>query len=165
MTYSIVARDPESGALGVAVHSHYFAIGAVVPWVEAGVGAVATQAFAELSYGPLGLERMRAGESGHASRSPRSCRGRSRAGDPPGRNGRPRGRRGRAHRLGAASSTRAHRQGAGWSVQGNMMRDPTVPDAMAEAFMGTRATSSSGCSRRSTPRRPRAATSVASSRR
>ena len=63
MTYSIVARDPESGAFGVAVQSNYFAVGAVVPWVEAGVGAVATQASAEISYGPRGLERMRAGES------------------------------------------------------------------------------------------------------
>ena len=67
VTYSIVARDPESGAFGVAVQSHYFSVGAVVPWVEAGVGAVATQALAELSYGPLGLERMRAGEPANAA--------------------------------------------------------------------------------------------------
>src|ERR1700674_4909322 len=66
-TYSIVARDPETGALGVAVQSHYFSVGAVVPWAEAGAGAVATQASAELSYGPLGLERMRAGESSDAA--------------------------------------------------------------------------------------------------
>ena len=48
VTYSVVARDPETGAFGVAVQSHFFSIGAVVPWVEAGVGAVATQAFGEL---------------------------------------------------------------------------------------------------------------------
>ena len=64
MTYSVVARDPETGAFGVAVQSHFFSTGAVVPWVEAGVGAVATQAFSELSYGPFGLERMRNGDSG-----------------------------------------------------------------------------------------------------
>ncbi len=43
-TYSIVARDPATGQLGVAVQSHYFSVGSVVPWAEAGVGAVATQA-------------------------------------------------------------------------------------------------------------------------
>ena len=59
MTYSIVARDPETGEFGVAVQSHWFAAGSVVPWAEAGVGAVATQAQAEMSYGPRGLALMR----------------------------------------------------------------------------------------------------------
>jgi uncharacterized Ntn-hydrolase superfamily protein len=63
MTYSIVARDPETGRLGVAVQSHWFSVGTVVSWAEAGVGAVATQSFAERSYGPLGLELMRRGRS------------------------------------------------------------------------------------------------------
>ncbi|MGE0681099.1 MAG: DUF1028 domain-containing protein [Candidatus Binatia bacterium] len=63
MTYSIVARDPDSGAVGVAVQSCYFSVGAVVPWAEAGVGAVATQSFVDPSYGPLGLELMRCGKS------------------------------------------------------------------------------------------------------
>src|ERR671918_1837693 len=62
-TYSIVARDPATGELGVAVQSHWFSVGSVVTWAEAGVGAVATQSFAEPSYGPLGLELMRAGKS------------------------------------------------------------------------------------------------------
>src|SRR5713226_7436554 len=62
-TYSIVARDPATGELGVAVQSHWFSVGAIVPWAEAGVGAVATQSFVEPSYGPLGLELMRAGRS------------------------------------------------------------------------------------------------------
>src|SRR5215210_4473395 len=61
MTYSIVARDPETGALGVGVQSHYFAAGSVVPWAEAGVGAVATQSVAEPAYGPRGLALMRDG--------------------------------------------------------------------------------------------------------
>src|SRR3990172_3169959 len=62
-TYSIVARDPATGELGVAVQSHWFSVGALVPWAEAGVGAVATQSFVDPSYGPLGLELMRAGRS------------------------------------------------------------------------------------------------------
>lgn len=63
MTYSIVARDPVTGALGVAVASHYFATGRVVTWAEAGVGAVATQSLPDVGYGPRGLERMRSGET------------------------------------------------------------------------------------------------------
>jgi uncharacterized Ntn-hydrolase superfamily protein len=62
-TYSIVARDPATGELGVAVQSHWFSVGAVVPWAEAGVGAVATQSFVDPSYGKLGLDLMRAGKS------------------------------------------------------------------------------------------------------
>ena len=62
-TYSIVAREPETGRLGVAVQSHYFGVGAGVPWAEAGVGAVATQAMSETGYGPRGLELMRTGLS------------------------------------------------------------------------------------------------------
>ncbi len=58
-TYSIVARDPYTGQIGVAVQSHYFSVGSTVPWAEAGVGAVATQAFANIDYGPEGLALMR----------------------------------------------------------------------------------------------------------
>src|SRR3954468_18445124 len=54
-TYSIVARDPESGEMGVAVQSHWFSVGAVVSWARAGVGAVATQSLAEPAYGPRAL--------------------------------------------------------------------------------------------------------------
>ena len=62
-TYSIVARDSQTGQLGVAVQSHWFSVGSVVPWAEAGVGAVATQSFVDPSYGHLGLQLMRAGRS------------------------------------------------------------------------------------------------------
>ena len=62
-TYSIVARDPSTGQLGVAVQSHWFSVGSVVPWAEAGVGAVATQSFVDPSYGKNGLDLMRAGTS------------------------------------------------------------------------------------------------------
>lgn len=57
-TYSIVARDPDTGQLGVAVQSHWFQVGTVVTWARAGVGAVATQSFVQPAYGPKGLELM-----------------------------------------------------------------------------------------------------------
>jgi uncharacterized Ntn-hydrolase superfamily protein len=62
-TFSIVARDSVTGELGVAVQSHWFSVGPLVPWAQAGVGAVATQSFVDPAYGPLGLEMMRAGKS------------------------------------------------------------------------------------------------------
>jgi uncharacterized Ntn-hydrolase superfamily protein len=62
-TYSIVARDPETGQLGVAVQSHWFSVGSTVPWVKAGVGAVATQSLTDVTYGPLGLDLMQAGKT------------------------------------------------------------------------------------------------------
>lgn len=62
-TYSIVARDPATGQIGVAVQSHWFAVGQIVPWAEAGVGAVATQSFVDPSYGKLGLDLLRAGKA------------------------------------------------------------------------------------------------------
>ncbi|MFL5824772.1 MAG: DUF1028 domain-containing protein [Solirubrobacteraceae bacterium] len=61
MTYSILGRDPETGALGVAVQSHWFSVGSVVTWGAPGVGVVATQANAEVSYGPRALELLQAG--------------------------------------------------------------------------------------------------------
>jgi uncharacterized Ntn-hydrolase superfamily protein len=67
VTYSIVARDPSSGELGVAVQSHFFSVGSIVSWAEAGVGAVATQSTVEPAYGPRGLELMREGASAPAA--------------------------------------------------------------------------------------------------
>ena len=60
-TYSIVAYDEKTGELGVAVQSHWFSVGSVVPWAKAGVGAVATQSFVKVEYGPDGLELMEKG--------------------------------------------------------------------------------------------------------
>ena len=60
-TYSIVARDPKTGEMGVAVQSHYFSVGPIVPWAEAGVGAIATQSLVLVDYGPNGLKLMREG--------------------------------------------------------------------------------------------------------
>ena len=65
MTYSIVAHDPETGQLGVAVQSHWFSVGPIVPWAAPGVGAVATQANAEVSYGPRALELLASGRGAH----------------------------------------------------------------------------------------------------
>ncbi len=62
-TYSIVAFDEETGELGVAVQSHWFSVGFLVPWAKAGVGAVATQSFVKVDYGPEGLNRMKNGQS------------------------------------------------------------------------------------------------------
>jgi uncharacterized Ntn-hydrolase superfamily protein len=60
-TFSIVAHDPVTGNLGVAVQSHWFSVGSVVTWAEAGVGAVATQSFVDPAYGTRGLDLMRSG--------------------------------------------------------------------------------------------------------
>jgi uncharacterized Ntn-hydrolase superfamily protein len=62
-TFSIVGYDAETGALGIAVQSKFFAVGAVVPWAEAGVGAIATQSWANTAYGPNGLKLLKSGLS------------------------------------------------------------------------------------------------------
>jgi uncharacterized Ntn-hydrolase superfamily protein len=62
-TFSIVAADPEGGELGIAVQSKFLAVGSAVPWVESGVGAIATQAWANTTFGPLGLTLLRGGAS------------------------------------------------------------------------------------------------------
>ncbi len=71
MTFSIVARDPQTGELGIAVQSKFLAVGAVVPWARAGVGAIATQSWANTSYGSHGLqllaEGLSASEDAHAT--------------------------------------------------------------------------------------------------
>lgn len=133
MTYSIVARDPANGQLGVAVQSHFFSVGSVVPWARPDVGAVATQANARLDYGPRGLELMAEG------RTAAEALDALRAQDP-----------GAAMRQVAmidADGTVAGHTGAGCirfagdvqadgvSCQANIMRNEGVPEAMLEAFM------------------------------
>jgi uncharacterized Ntn-hydrolase superfamily protein len=76
MTWSILARDPDAGELGIAVHSRFFAAGRIVPWIEAGVAAVASQAFANPSYGRECLQLLRSGMD------PQSALDSVRAGDP-----------------------------------------------------------------------------------
>lgn len=131
-TYSIVARDVATGDMGVAVQSHWFSVGSLVTWGEAGVGVVATQSFVDPAYGPLGLELMRAGKS-----ATEALRGLLAADDA------------RAVRqvamLDAAGDVAAHTgedciPGAGhivgdqFSVQANLMLDDTIWPAMDEAF-------------------------------
>ena len=135
MTYSIVARDAENGQLGVAVQSHFFGVRAVVPWVLSGYGAVATQAMAEISYGPLGLERLRAGESAAetltsllAADGGRETR-QVAVVDATGRIA--------VHTGDRTIAEAGHIAGEGWSVQANMMRRQGVPEAMADAFTST----------------------------
>ena len=131
-TYSIVARDPETGQLGVAVQSHWFSVGAMVPWAEAGVGAVATQSLVDPSYGPLGLQLMAAGRD-----APHALEGLLTADSHPEIR--------QVAMIDAAGNVAAHtgsncipeaghRRGENYSVQANLMANDTVPDRMAEAF-------------------------------
>lgn len=134
MTYSIVARDPATGRLGVAVQSHWFSVGSVVSWGEAGVGVVATQSFAERSYGPLGLELMRRGRS-----APDALDTLLRA--DPDREVRQVAFVDTAGRVGVHSGSGCIREfghvaGEGFSVQANMMERLTVWEAMADAYRG-----------------------------
>jgi uncharacterized Ntn-hydrolase superfamily protein len=131
-TYSIVARDPVTGQLGVAVQSHWFSVGPLVPWAEAGVGAVATQSFIEPAYGPLGLDLMRSGKT--AEQSLRALV----AGDahPEVRQVAIVDAKGgvAAHTGEKAIEAAGHQMGKGYSVQANLMLKPTVPGAMARAY-------------------------------
>lgn len=133
MTYSIVARDKETGELGVAVESHYFQVGPVVPWAIAGVGAVATQSMVNISFGPLGLEYMRNGYT--ASQALKALL----AAD-----AQPESRQ--VALVDAAGNVATHtgpkcipaaghKTGDGFSVQANLMEKDTVWDAMHDAFM------------------------------
>jgi uncharacterized Ntn-hydrolase superfamily protein len=131
MTYSIVARDPDRGDLGVAVQSHWFAAG-IVCWAEAGVGAVATQASALIEHGPLALDLMRSGKSASEALAERVAMDEERAHrqvavlDADG---------GVAVHTGESCIPEAgHRIGDGFSCQANMMRRDTVWDAMTVAF-------------------------------
>ena len=134
-TYSIVARDPASGRLGVAVQSHYFSVGSVVTWAEAGVGAVATQSFADPSYGKLGLDLMRSGRNAHdtltglaAADSLRDVRQVAMV-DANGNAA--------AHTGARCIAEAGHTLGEGFSVQANMMHHKSVWPAMADAYRGT----------------------------
>jgi uncharacterized Ntn-hydrolase superfamily protein len=131
-TYSIVARDSLTGEMGVAVQSHWFSVGAIVPWAEAGVGAVATQSFVEVSYGPLGLELMRLGRS-----APEALRALvSTDSDEAVRQVAMVDASGAVatHTGSRAIYAAGHHTGVGYSTQANMMESPSVWDAMAHAY-------------------------------
>jgi uncharacterized Ntn-hydrolase superfamily protein len=131
-TFSIVARDPATGDMGVAVQSHWFAVGADVIWGEAGVGVVATQSFIDPSYGPLGLDLMRAGKT-----APEALRGLLAADayadarqvamlDAQGHVA--------SHTGARCIAAAGNLVGNDYSAQANIMEKPTVWPAMGKAF-------------------------------
>jgi uncharacterized Ntn-hydrolase superfamily protein len=131
-TFSIVAWDPTGPAWGVAVASKFPAVGAVVPWASAGAGAVATQSFANTTYGPRGLALMAEGRSAQASLDQMLAedegRGQRQAGLVDGRGG-------SATFTGGECLTWAGGQtGDGYAAQGNILTGPEVIEAMAAAF-------------------------------
>ena len=131
-TYSIVARDPATGQLGVAVQSHWFSVGSIVSWAESGVGAVATQSFVDPSYGKLGLDLMRTGKTapdalksllaGDEGRDVRQVAMIDAAG------------RVEAHTGAKCIDAAGHKVGKDYSVQANMMSNERVWPAMSQAF-------------------------------
>jgi uncharacterized Ntn-hydrolase superfamily protein len=131
-TYSIVARDPATGDFGVAVQSHWFQVGPIVPWAEAGVGAVATQSFVKVDYGPRGLQLMREGKSAREAldlllaQDPQKDVRQVAMVDREGRVATWTGPK--------CIAAAGHQGGAGYSVQANLMDKPTVWPAMARAF-------------------------------
>ena len=135
-TYSIIARDPETGEFGGAVQSHWFSVGSVVLWAEAGIGVVATQAMAKISYGPLGLNLMKAGISSTdalkalLSTDPLAEVRQVAMIDAQNRVSTHTGKR--------CMEAAGHSVGEVFSVQANMMANPTVWPAMAEAYLGTK---------------------------
>jgi len=131
-TFSIVARDSATGELGVAVQSHYFSVGPVVPWAEAGVGAVATQSLVLVDYGPRGLELMRSGMSAQQAldslvKADDHSEGRQVAMvDAKGRVA--------VHTGAKCIADAGNQTGNQYSVQANLMANPKVWPAMAAAY-------------------------------
>ena len=133
-TYSIVAYDEETGELGVAVQSHWFSVGSLVPWAKAGVGAVATQSFVKVEYGPEGLLRMENGQSAQealngliSEDSGESVRQVAMI-DVHGNVA--------AHTGSKCIYAAGHLIGKNYSVQANLMDKESVWPAMAKAFEG-----------------------------
>ncbi len=134
-TFSIAARDPETDAVGVAVQSKFISVGAVVPFVSADAGAIATQSFANVAYGPEGLDLLRAGHDA----SEVVDRLTAADDEAPSR---------QVGVVGVDGSTAAFtgddchdhagdRQGAQYTVQGNILENAATLDAMAETFETT----------------------------
>lgn len=134
-TFSIVAYDPASRAWGIAVASKFPAVGAVVPWAEAGAGAVATQSHANTTFGPEGLAMMRSGKSAEATLEALLGRDEDRALRQVGvvdAQGRPTTFTGGDCFAWAGGTTGDH-----FAAQGNILVGPQVVDAMAEAYQGS----------------------------
>jgi uncharacterized Ntn-hydrolase superfamily protein len=131
-TFSIVARDSATGDLGVAVQSHWFSVGSIVTWAEAGVGAVATQSFVDPAYGPLGLDLMRSGKTatqaltGLLASDPGKDVRQVAMIDAQGNVA--------AHTGSNCVQAAGHIVGKGFSVQANLMLNNTIWPAMAAAY-------------------------------
>jgi uncharacterized Ntn-hydrolase superfamily protein len=132
VTYSIVARDDRSGELGVAVQSHFFGVGSIVSWAEAGAGAVATQSMVEPAYGPRGLALLRDGKSAPAvlhellSEDPHEDARQVAMVDRAGRVA--------VHSGPDCIAHAGHAVGDQVSAQANIMARDTVPDAMLNGY-------------------------------
>jgi len=160
-TFSIVARDPQTGEMGVAVQSHAFSVGPIVAWAEAGVGAIATQSLADPSYGKLGLDLMRAGKTAPDTllgllNADKSCEMRqvamidskgnvstftgtkniAAAGGIAGQHGLQGQQKTITANCGSAGGTLLN--GNGYSVQANLMSNDQVWPAMADAFRNSK---------------------------
>jgi len=136
-TYSIVARDPQTGEMGVAVQSHWFSVGSIVAWGEAGVGVVATQSFVNPSFGPRGLDLLKKGMTAQevvelliSTDEGREMRQLAIVDS-----------KGNSYAFTGSKciSEAGHFVGNGYSVQANMMLNNTVWSAMSEAFENTKA--------------------------
>jgi uncharacterized Ntn-hydrolase superfamily protein len=133
MTFSIVALDPATGDLGVAVQSKFLAVGAVVPWASAGVGAVATQSFANVAYGPDGLAALAAGASAQDALdrlvAGDKLREQRQAGivDAHGRSATFTGR--------GCLAWAGGRTGPGFAAQGNILAGASVVDALVDTYV------------------------------
>lgn len=136
-TFSIVAFDSKTGDIGITVASRYFSVGSVVPWAEAGVGAVATQANVNVGYGPRGIELLKQGLTaqqvidkllaedtfdGKDGRQVAVADAKGNVATYTGPN---------------APNWAGSKKGANWAAQGNILVGPQVPDAMGKAFEST----------------------------
>ena len=135
-TFSIVGFDPDTGDLGVAVQSKFFGVGTVVPWAKSGVGAIATQSYANIDYGPNGLAWLSRGLTAHETLNQLI------AGDE-GRERRQAGiidARGRvaAHTGSGCNAWAGHLEGTNFCAQGNILANAGVVKAMADAFLDAR---------------------------
>ncbi len=133
MTYSIVALDPATGDLGVATQSKFLAVGAVVPWARAGIGAIATQAFANVGYGPAGLALLADGRSAsqalEALLEADPLREQRQAGIVDAHGG------SASHTGRECFAWAGGRSGPGFAAQGNILARAEVVDAIAETFL------------------------------
>lgn len=135
-TYSIVARDAATGQLGVAVQSHWFSVGSVVPWAEPGMGAVATQALTDPDYGPLGLRLMRGGKTAGQALAALLAADEH----PEVRQVGMVDAEGRVANYTGAKAIAEHCEiaGSGYTAQANLMWKPAVCEAMAAAYEASR---------------------------